>query len=76
MDNHENAGFDFGSIHGNKDSNRKAKPPVRVGRKATGLAGGIPGLPKSSTIDFLDSRVAEVMRRLGFFISVNRGERR
>ena len=39
----------------------KAKPPVRVGRKATGLAGEAPELPRFAIRVFLDGRVAERM---------------
>jgi hypothetical protein len=39
-----------------------------MGRKATSLAGGTLGLPRFGIIDFLDSRVAEVMRQFGFVI--------
>gem|GEM_PF-6015547 len=47
----------------------KAKPSVRVGRKATGLAGGTFRLPRLSMMLPLDSRVAEVSSRLyGYFV--------
>jgi len=46
----------------------KAKPLVRVGGKATGLAGGTPTLPRFSMMLPLDSRVAEVSSRLYFYL--------
>jgi hypothetical protein len=50
-------------IYGDKkNSQRKAKPFARVGRKATGLAGETSQLPRFGLIGFLDSRVAEANR--------------
>ena len=43
-----------------KNGQRKAKPLVRVGRKASGLAGEATELPRFAIRDFLDSRVAEL----------------
>jgi hypothetical protein len=46
----------------------KAKPSVRMGRKATGLAGETPGFPRSSAKDLIDSRVAEVNGKSDFLL--------
>ena len=47
---------------------RKAKPPVRVGRKATGLAGEAPELPRFTIRVFLDGRVAELNGNPAFLL--------
>ena len=47
---------------------------MRVGRKATGLAGETPRLPRFSMMLALDSRAAEVSSRLSFYLVASRLE--